>query len=467
MPTRSDAGRRWLTKALHPAEASIKAPKAPGSSRYPTTVQEVTSTFVLNPPSGIASTDTWEFRIVTHTDPLCPMEFYSNITGSTEAFHGSYFNQAFFKTSDSFKVHTQPEAAAIFAAFQSACETYRINALSTTGIFVGPTIADQGSILSSQFIDCARDMAMAPGSPVHDILPLANIWVDPLPAMSEAALGQRPYVSDAREGWYSPQKMEQPGHWARVNDVARRGRYIGSTVNPGEMDLTDCVPWPALYGAAAGTLFLWPRCYDNSCSQTFVKGLSPQTSFRVTLRMVIEMGVTPNNDYAAFATDPAPPDPVAYELYMSIVNELLDAYPADYNDAGKIWGKIKAVAKKVAGFIDPIAGIAAAAGVPFAKTVQGIARGVSGGKAIEYIDAEKDGLASAIDALKAEKKDIVYRALSKKTLSKQAKAAAAKASLVISPKQAARLQKAAAAIKAEAQRRVAAKKAAASGPIPI
>lgn len=399
LPTRSDAGRRWLIKALHPAEASIKAPKAPGTSRYPTVVQEIVSTFQLNAPPSITATQTWDGRIVVHSDPLNPLEFFHGVTGDTEYFNGSYLNQAFFKSDSAYKVHTLAELGECYDSFTHACETYRVNALSTTGVFVGATMTDQGSVLASQFVDCTRDISMTGGDKECRIL--GNVWVDPLPSMSEAALGQRPYVGDAREGWYCPQKMSQPGHWQRTNDIAMRGRLMLPD-NPASFDMADCQNWPITQGHQSG-MSLWVRTYDDSCSQIFLKGLSATTSFRVTLRMVIEMGVTPNNDFAAFATDPAYPDESAYGLYMTIVNELQDAYPADYNDLGRLWGKVKTIAKRVASFVDPIAGIAAAVGVPFASTVQGIAKGVAG-DAKKFINAKEDGLKAAVDELKAEKK---------------------------------------------------------------
>jgi hypothetical protein len=219
--------------------------------------------------------------------------------------------------------------------------------------------------------------------------------------MSEASLGQRPYVSDARKGWYAPQKLMAPGHWQRTNDIARRGR-LTLAGNPTEFNYTDCLAWPASFGASFG-MPIWFRPYDEGCSQTFGKGLAPTTSFRVTIRLVLEMGVTPNNDFAAFASDPLPPDDTAYELYLAMVNELMDAYPAEYNDLNKIWGKIKEIGKKVVSFIDPVAGVAAAVGVPYAKAVQGIARGLTGAGSQKYIDSEEDGLKAAVDAIKAER----------------------------------------------------------------
>jgi hypothetical protein len=393
----------------------------------------------------LVAADTWDFRVVTHTDPLCPIEVFSGRTGGDEAFAGSVFNQAFLKSADAYKKHTNEEITAIYDAFQQACETYRVNALSTTGVFVGPTVEDQGSILASQFIDATRDYSYTPGDgKVYG--PIANMWVDPLPAMSEASMGQRPYISDARNGWYCPQKLDQPGHWARTNDIALRGR-VTAAGNPAEIVNADVLRWPQSLTQTVGTT-LWPRLYDESACQIFVQGLSVHTSFRVTVRLVLEMGVTPSNDFAPFASDPAPPDPVAYELYTSICNELMDGYPSDYNDLGKIWGKIKSVAKKAAAFIDPIAGVAAAAGVPFAKAIQGIARGVSGSGAIDYINAEEDGLKSAIDSIKAEKKKMVYDKLAKKQLSKEAKAAAASAAKKIpsAKNMAAARQRAAAAV---------------------
>jgi hypothetical protein len=140
--------------------------------------------------------------------------------------------------------------------------------------------------------------------------------------------------------------------------------------------------------------------------------------------MALEMGVTPNNTYATFASDPAPPDDLAYELYSETVNQILDAYPSDYNDLGKMWGKIKNVVGKVAKVIDPIAGVASAVGVPYASVIQGIARGISskGGK---FFTEESDAPESLVGLVKKGVGESMKRAEKRKLKIEAAKSAPA------------------------------------------
>jgi hypothetical protein len=49
-------------------------------------------------------------------------------------------------------------------------------------------------------------------------------------------------------------------------------------------------------------------------------------------------------------------DQVALDTYFAIARELKDAYPADYNDLGKIWDAISAASKKALPFLKKVPG---------------------------------------------------------------------------------------------------------------
>lgn len=374
----------------------------PASSRYPTVAQEVISTFEVAAPDDIQQSQTWFFRVVTHTDPLVPVVIYGGITGGAEALIGCYLNQAYYKSGDPFLIHGPAAIQTALDNFQTSCETYRINALSTTGVFVGATLTDQGSIVSSQFVDSQKECALYeyPAIAEQSYVSLANIWIDALPSMTAATMGAHPYISPAREGWYAPQKLLNPGKWKKTNDRMFRGRYVSNS-NPAIIKDAQCERWPPVLGQGNGCTY-WVATTDDGCSQTFVKGLAPTTTFRITVRMVLELGVTPSNDLASFAVQPPPPDPVAIEMYDAVVSEMIDAYPSVDNDLGKFWGKIKDVASKVVKVIDPVLGVASAAGLPYAKALRAVSKGLSGG-AMDYIDAAEDGLKSDLEAIAAER----------------------------------------------------------------
>lgn len=423
-PTKTDAGRRWLIKALHPAEGSLKAERAPGNARFPTATQEVVSTFVVSAPEG---TGTWDLRVVTHTNPLTPVQVFAKsqfpLDGESgeEVYLGEYVNQAFVRgVSEAFGVHTELEFESALVQFSEAAEAYRITALSTTGVFVGATMTDQGSIVSSQFTDNVMTRSTVDAASDGKVLALADLWFDALPLMSEATLGQHPYVADARKGWYAPQKLGDPLRWIPVDDLRFRGR-VHPGLNPlpvAEIPHSSVVGYP---NPRQG-LGYWVRDCDDTCSQTFASGLDRTTTFRITVRLAVEYACNPANDYAAFCEEAKAPDDVAIDLYQEVVKEIMDAYPSEYNDFGKLFGRVKDVVRKVASVVDPVAGIAAAAGLPFASVVQNLAKAVKQGSSAYIESAAPDGLKADLQRAKEAAKAMSEAAKAKAQAKKQAKA---------------------------------------------
>jgi hypothetical protein len=60
--------------------------------------------------------------------------------------------------------------------------------------------------------------------------------------------------------------------------------------------------------------------------------------------------VQPGTSLVSFAKVSPPYDPVAITEYYRLSRELKDAYPAEYNDLGKLWD----VVKKAASFVSPV-----------------------------------------------------------------------------------------------------------------
>lgn len=393
-----------MIKALHPAEHALKAESVPASSRYPTVVQETISTAELKCPEAIMGdgTGTWCMKIVTHTNPLVPVEIWADTTatGSYEYWMGSFLNQTFAPTIDSFKNHSGAEFEAALNDFGESCEAYRITALSTTGVFVGASLTDQGSIVSGQFYD-GHQQCFYPVDHTDDpsIMALAEPWVNKLPSMSALSMGTLPYVAAAKEGWYAPQKLLCPGAFHRTDDLCFRGRYDVDGFNSPMKDLTSIRPFPfsTISGVSPTGMHYFLRDCDDGCSVTYVTGLAKTTTFRCTLRLCLELGVSPTSRFASFARPVPPPDDIAIELYQEVVKELVDAYPAEYNDLGKFFDKIKGVVRRVAGVLEPVAGIASAVGVPYASVVKSVLHGVNS-DIREYID-DPEGLKA--DAMRA------------------------------------------------------------------
>jgi len=101
----------------------------------------------------------------------------------------------------------------------------------------------------------------------------------------------------------------------------------------------------------------------------------------IYVRCGFEIQVPAGSLYSPQLKMSPPHDAVAIENYFQIARQLKDAYPADYNDLGKIWDVISGAAKAVAPFLSaiPVAGPALAAGLPLvAGAGDAVRRALSG-----------------------------------------------------------------------------------------
>lgn len=94
--------------------------------------------------------------------------------------------------------------------------------------------------------------------------------------------------------------------------------------------------------------------------------MSIATSLTLVFRVGYEVQCQPTSSFASFLKLSPPYDPQAIADYYAISRELKDAYPADYNDLGKLWGVIKNAAKTALPFVrqfgGPIGGAIAGVG---------------------------------------------------------------------------------------------------------
>jgi hypothetical protein len=350
-------GYDWLRKALHPAVPDVKAPRCPANTVRATATQETTTTFTLTCPSSITA-DTWDFRLVMKNDPLCPI--------SVEAGNMNYtvLNQTFYDQTP-FAVHNPDDFKATVKAFRNAAEQYRVCALSVTGYFVGASMTDQGSIIAAQFSDGTFE-AMCQKSSTYSYVPLLGFG-QAVPGTDQLTMGTNSYVSPAKEGFYMPYKMQNPEAWHRTDRLYACRRYNAGLNLDGEEDLNvGWTPYPLNNSVASpGTgvnrfQTLWPAPCDEGMGVVVVNGLARTSSFRITVRVAIEMMTRPTSNFATFCETPALPDWHAITMYSEIVARLKDAYPSRDNSLGTLWAKVKKIASGIWHTVSP----AIAAGVP-------------------------------------------------------------------------------------------------------
>lgn len=388
--------------------------------------QEVVSRFTISKPTVI-HTDTWSFRLFQTTDPLCPivvtfMQPDSVTPWDTGSLCYEWINPIFAPEGvDPFAAHSAAHYEGMLDKFQHSCETYRITAFSTTGEFVGATLTDNGSISAMQCQDRTRHlthinydaidasvMAKVEDAQTGDQVTVSipqgrylqsesHIWCDPIPTLAQSSMASHPYTEKAKEGWYMPQKLQCPGHWKSNNDLVFRGRLTPAAMALGPTDKyraasnqSQVIGWPLHqeFYTAAGP-HLWVQNCDDGLGCVYVNNIHATTSFQVIVRFNLELGVSPMSEYATFADSSPPPDPVAIELYNEIVKDMLDAYPSRDNANSTLKDKIAAIARKVAAVVEPIAGIASFAGVPYAGVISRLAgsiaeKGMSATKSKEF-----------------------------------------------------------------------------------
>lgn len=355
----TEPGKRWVRKALHPAEETIKAPRIPCRGIKPTATQETIMTFNLQAPDTIEEGQTWGAALYIRGDPLCPLVVIKNVeSGGTGTDYGQTLLNQSFTSAVPYGDHVTDNFAETLANFQKSCEQYRLTALSVTGHFTGAALTSQGSVVAAQVSDPNAEYVIEYGAdPV--VARQARIWGQDYPSMETLVTGTTPYSTAAREGFYMPYKMESPETWHRSDQVYslyRRSENVPSTVSA--LPYTDFTANSYCYPPGNGTSRHFPAAWlnpvDSNLGAIALKGLDATTTFRVTVRVCLEMMTRPASAFACFAEAPAPPDEHALAMYYEIASRLSDCYPASYNADGTLWERIKRVAGIVWKIASPI-----------------------------------------------------------------------------------------------------------------
>lgn len=370
------SGERWVRKALHPADHALKAQRAPGVSTTPTASQETITVFEIKPPTNHTAGKTWGFRVLMNSDPFCPITTMNWDTGGNVDDLATCFNVAFVNpTIPTYGYHSHEQYVAVAENIQAAGEEYRVNGMSITGTFVGATVTDQGTIVAGQYSDPYIYLVHHPTVfPSHETgeKPI-RAWVNPYQPLNKLTAGTQPYVTHAKKGFYMPLKIDQTHHWCRTDNLCP-GTRIEIT---SETYLNGGQATPLVSGEHWGTPWFDP--VDTTAGCIIAEGLDETTTFRMTLRISIEMKTQPSSSYTPFAEEPVPPDPFALAMYTQIMGRMCDAYPSDDNDLNELWDKIQDIAKKVWKIADPALTLMSLIPpvAPIAGAIKGVASGVS------------------------------------------------------------------------------------------
>lgn len=246
--------------------------------------------------------------------------------------------------------------------FAESVESYRIISQSVTAELIAPALSNQGSVVAGQYINPVQKSyaSRTTEASIQSVM-MPIRWYDQPPPQSYLALGTVAYTGQATQGLYMPLKLTD----FSVRHANRSAFHIESPVSlpapfiPGPAGTTG---YP-FYGAAGPTPI--PVNSGEGIGIVYFNGLSVNASIRIRVRQSLEVFVRPGTPFAPLTEAPLPPDELAVRMYSEISGKLKDAYPASYNDLGKLKEQIVAIAKKVLPYVDPALSIAAAMpGIP-------------------------------------------------------------------------------------------------------
>lgn len=350
-------GAQWCLKALHPSDPETEVRGIPDPSSVPSVLMNYQSTFTLH--ASATATGVWSFdaQVIPHPVGMIsalrddsvglqqPLEFLnSQLAGNTHA--------------------------AKFASFISQFKRWRLAYMGVTVHQDGPALSDQGTI-----VVCQPPVAMtthslcswyaaSPGLVCNP--PVSSLKLSDLPSFDASQSLPNSYLANSRDGVYIPLKLTQTDQrWYSMTDAMFLGldRRIESQFNATDSLVlpTNTIPtgtggyYPFLSLAPAHVLSqtsgpngdLTSPPLNDQWANVSVRNASVNSSFTFFVRLGLECQCGPGSIMSPQQRISPPYDFDAIKAYYAIAREMKDAYPADYNDLGKLWNVIRGVALNI------------------------------------------------------------------------------------------------------------------------
>ena len=366
------SGRAWSLKALHPSDPVTDVVGVPDRTAVSTACINYQQSVTIAAPAGAVGSWGGEIRVLP--DPTVFATVSMRDDDATHAYNAAHFNTA---VGDSFKT--------VIDHWEGyGLERWRLLYYGVTVYLDAPATASQGSIVAAQY--AVRHNLYSPSFPTSSGLNVCQYLGCRYQASDTPAyetLHQMPnaYAGLALDGCYLPLKLDgSHAEWHDARDIVGDGsnwQTSSGTANlmvPMEAGITTIgpyAPWPHMWydefvGAWRRDRHLLPM--QANLATIALAGLSLQATVRIVYRVGVEVMAQPGTAMAPFMKMAPGFDAVAVDSYFRIARELKDAYPAEYNDSGKLWNVIKSVASKVAPVVLPFLGpvgplVKAAAGV--------------------------------------------------------------------------------------------------------
>lgn len=346
----TEEGRNWSLKALHPSDPICEVTGVPDQTSCPTTFlnwqQQAT---VTNPSQGV-----WEATITFFADPSVFAHVVTTAPDGTGVVAYNIINTAY----DGIGLPVQIAAENFL---HSGFTRWRLGYAGLTVHCDGPSLANQGSVVAGQ-ATVEPEVGLALVMDPQFVAPHKGVHYNTLqdqPTYSRLLSLPNAYTGLAKDGVYMPLRLDSNhAQWHSMNDQVFDLTCLPIGV-PGGYQLPVAPQrgtWPyhdidVVYQDAVGihgTSHLLPMV--PTFGTIAFKNLGPEVNLNLSFRVGCETQVAPSSSYMPYVRVSPAYDPTALSTYFRISRELKDAYPADYNDLGKLWSVIKGAASVIAPF---------------------------------------------------------------------------------------------------------------------
>lgn len=370
-------GRAWVVKALHPSDPISDVRGIPDESSCPTVLLTYNSVFRAQAPV-IAGSTVWGFDLTIVPDVINQASLVTldgaglPVTPATVGYR-SFLNQGLRPPGI-----INPTYGQLMTQWRSmGVEAHRLVYYGVTAYQDGPALANQGTLVAAQWEVARRKygIGVPPVAVTSGFTTFrgADYQQNDFSDYATSQFMPNAYFGESREGCYLPLRLTSTSQkWTTEADyefpVGSWGRNaLGTTLStPIAASAVRPQPYPDLvqpYAAGAGAGMTGDvvfRPLNGIWGGISARNLSTETSFAFYFRVAVECRVQPASLLASQVHMSPPYDPVAVASYFRINRELKDAYPADFNDLGKIWDVIKKVANVVLPVVSAMGPVGAA-----------------------------------------------------------------------------------------------------------
>jgi hypothetical protein len=392
-------GNAWVIKALHPSDPITEVHGLPDLASGSTVVMSYYNVFRISPPVG----DTWGFDYTVIPDVL----HQGNVT-VLDASGLALSNIPL--VNQSVNSGTTPVSySEAFAAWRTlGIEAHRLLSYGVTCYQDGPALANQGTLVASQYEVQPLEFyptenPVATPSAHHAFVKVRAYQFSDQASYANSQHLPNAYFGESKDGCYLPLRLTDFERFRTTAGLSMYSNLVGTNgyVGYGETALpAGTPPYSGAVPFSLSTATNLPQgstiyeALNSFWAGISARNLSTQTSFAIYTRVCVECRVTPSSMLAPHAQMAPSYDPVAIDSYYRISRELKDAYPADYNDLGKLWSVIKSAASVVGKALSAVPGIPGLVGSAIPAVV-GVVDAIAGSRKKAGTSAHRDSPSAA------------------------------------------------------------------------